>query len=119
MSFGEGNKRELIDELKTELAQVKRSLGGSQAANNRLKGENTTLLESVDRVKDVNGALCAEVNEKGGRIRELETLVRELWRGHVCDTCTMIAECPAEVRWNGGECKMEKRVFDALGIEEE
>lgn len=115
MSFGEGNKRVRIDELTAEVAQLKRSLGGSQAANSRLKGENRTLTEALDKVKDVNGALCAEVNEKDRRIRNLESLVRDLWRGYACDTCTMIAECPAEVRWNGGECKMEKRMTDALG----
>lgn len=71
MSFGEGNKRERIAELEAQVAQLKRTLGGSQAANNRLKGEKRTLQEQVERLKALNGELCAEVNAKDALIREL------------------------------------------------
>ena len=112
-------ERELLEDMRAQVARAKRAINDLIAENSRLKGENATLIEACDKVKDVNGALCEEVNEKDRRIRELEALVRELWKGHVCDPCTMIAECPAKARWNGGECKMEKRVFDALRIEVE
>lgn len=32
----------------------------------------------VDRLKDVNGSLCAEINRQEKRIRELEDLVRDV-----------------------------------------
>lgn len=77
MSFGEGNKRLRIEELEAEVAQLKRTLGGSQAANNRLKGENRTLKERVDKLEVTNGELCKEINRQERRIRELEWKVRE------------------------------------------
>lgn len=77
MSFGEGNKRERIAELEAEVAQLKRTLGGSQAANNRLKGENRTLRERADKLEKVNGELCAEINRQEHRIRELEGKARK------------------------------------------
>lgn len=77
MSFGEGNKRLRIEELEAENAQLKRTLGGSQAANNRLKGENRTLHERVDKLEVTNGELCKEINRQERRIRELEWKVRE------------------------------------------
>lgn len=35
------------------------------------------LREEVDRLKDVNGSLCAEINRQEKRIRDLECLVRD------------------------------------------
>lgn len=37
------------------------------------------LREEVDRLKDVNGDLCAEINRQEKRIRELESIVRSLY----------------------------------------
>ena len=74
MSFGEGNKRKRIAELELEVAQLKRALGDSQSANNRLKGENASLAERVDRLEVVNGELCAEINRQE---RVIETLRQE------------------------------------------
>ena len=88
MSFGEGNKRERIAELEERLAKAKLAIDSLQAENNRLKGENATLQDAIDRVKGVNGALCAETNRKDERIRELKALV--------------CAECP--YRNDGGDC---------------
>ena len=79
MSFGEGNKRLRIEELEAEVAQLKRTLGGSQAANNRLKGENRTLQERVDKLEVTNGKLCEEINRQEHRIRELEGQVKQ-WK---------------------------------------
>ena len=55
-----------------ELAALKRRCG--------LEGDMSfgegNLHEKVDRLKDVNGKLCAEINRQERRIRELEELVR-------------------------------------------
>lgn len=72
MSMGDGDlhlKCEAL-EIKLEKAQAdrdayKRQLGGTTAAMNR--------------VKDANGKLCAEVNRQERRIRELESLLRDLY----------------------------------------
>ena len=71
MSFGEGNKGERIAELEAQVAQLKRSLGGSQAACKRLKGEKRALQEQVDRLLPLNGELCAEVNAGNKLVRGL------------------------------------------------
>lgn len=72
MSFGDGNLHIENEELKEQLHLAKRQLGGLTAAHNRLKGESRTLKADNERLLDVNGALCAEVNEKGRRIAQLE-----------------------------------------------
>lgn len=69
MSFGEGDKRERIAELESEVSRLKRTLGGSQAANNRLKGENAALKARAERLEEANGKLCAEVNELKWELR--------------------------------------------------
>ena len=74
MSFGEGNKRKRIVELELEVTQLKRTLGDLQFANNRLKGENASLVERVDRLEVVNGELCAEINRQE---RVIEALRQE------------------------------------------
>lgn len=84
MSFKVGGKDKQIGDLEAEVKQLKRTLGGLQAANNRLKGENRTLQERVDRLEAANGKLCAEVNEKARRIEELEKLALGLMKGHEC-----------------------------------
>ena len=38
------------------------------------------LHDEVDRLKGVNGELCAEINRQERRIRELESLVRDMYR---------------------------------------
>ena len=114
MSFKVGSKDKRIEELEAEVAQLKRTLGGSQAANNRLKGENRTLSARVDKLETANGKLCAEVNGKTRHVEELEKLALGLMKGH---------ECGAGCMWYGGcrhpiadECPMEERMR-ALGLE--
>ena len=47
----------------------------------------------IDRLLDLNGKLCAEVNAQAVRIRELESLVRDMdycLRGRMCcDDCAI------------------------------
>ena len=88
MSFGEGNKRERIAELEERLAKAKLAIDSLQAENNRLKGENATLQEAIDRMKDVNGALCAEVNKSDKAIRELKALITDIFNDH-SESCGM------------------------------
>lgn len=71
MSMGDGDLHVKCEALEIKLEQAradrdayKRQLGGTTAAMNR--------------VKDANGKLCAEVNRQERRIRELESLVRDL-----------------------------------------
>ena len=38
------------------------------------------MTDQIDKLRTLNGELCAEINEKDRRIRELESLVRDMWR---------------------------------------
>lgn len=38
------------------------------------------MTDQTDKLLKLNGELCAEVNAKDARIRELESLVRDMWR---------------------------------------
>ena len=38
------------------------------------------MTDQTDKLRTLNGELCAEINEKDKRIRELERLVRDMWR---------------------------------------
>lgn len=51
MSFGDGNLRERVGDLNRQ----------------------------VDKLQRVNGELCAEINRQERRIRELESLVRDMY----------------------------------------
>lgn len=42
-----------------------------------MRKAEANLREEVDRLKDVNGKLCDEINRQEKRIRELEYLVRD------------------------------------------
>ena len=36
------------------------------------------MTDQTDKLRTLNGELCAEINEKDARIRELESLVRDM-----------------------------------------
>ena len=57
MSFGEGNLRTAVAEL---------------------TAENHDLETRIDKLMALNGELCAEVNAKDARIRELESLLCDM-----------------------------------------
>jgi hypothetical protein len=44
----------------------------------------TRIEDETDKLKELNGALCTEVNAKDGRIRELESLVRDMYSMREC-----------------------------------
>ena len=54
MSFGDGNLRERVGDLNRQ----------------------------VDKLQRVNGELCAEINRQERRIRELESLLRDVWAAY-------------------------------------
>lgn len=61
------------------------------------------LHEEVDRLKDVNGKLCDEINRQERRIRELESLVGVMplcWDAD-CDRCPYSVGncCTADEAW--------------------
>ena len=87
MSFGEGNLRLRCARLEEELSRL-------QQANEKLL--------------DVNGALCAEVNEKDEQIRKRDELIRDMHK-----LLRLSAELPATV---SGIELTEQRI-KALGIE--
>lgn len=62
MSFGDGNLRERCD-------MYRRQLGGTNAALARARQEIKELRAANEHLKDVNGALCAEINRQAGVIR--------------------------------------------------
>ena len=55
--------------------------GDLHVENERLKEKVAELEADVDRVKVVNGELCDEINRQERRIRELESLVRDMASG--------------------------------------
>ena len=66
MSFGDGNLHEQVERLK----------GAADYWADKSKSAELHAIElahDIDRLKELNGELCAEVNEKDGRIRELES----------------------------------------------
>lgn len=38
------------------------------------------MTDQIDKLRTLNGELCAEINRQEKRIRELESLVRDMWR---------------------------------------
>ena len=64
----------------------------------------------VDRLKDVNGALCAEINRQERRIRELEGILRDIWR-----SCRCFPKCPNRDLVTD-DCEIEER-FTRLAID--
>lgn len=76
MSFGDGDLHGKVDELARKAETYRRQLGGTQAALRRAQQRARDAQAEADRLKDVNGALCAEINRQERRIRELEALVR-------------------------------------------
>lgn len=54
MSFGDGNLRERVGDLNRQ----------------------------VDKLQRVNGSLCDEINRQERRIRELESLLRDVWAAY-------------------------------------
>lgn len=54
--------------------------GDLHVENERLKEKVAELEADVDRVKVVNGELCDEINRQERRIRELESLARDMYR---------------------------------------
>ena len=81
---------------------------------NRQEG-NCEMNEQIEKLKRLNGELCAEVNEKGKRIRELEAENYEL-RGYVSDFISCLDEIykPANVEVVRG---IIDYCEDELGIE--
>lgn len=59
MSFKDGNLREKVADLNREIDSMRRRLGGSQAANNRLKQKIRSLEEEIlylkKRVRELEG----------------------------------------------------------------
>lgn len=113
MSFGDGNLHVKNDELKERIHRTERLLADANGENNRLKGEMSTLREANERLLDVNGALCAEVNAKAARIRELELLACDLY---VCMGDASCRRCSMENYCKGGYGEFAERMA-ALGIE--
>lgn len=69
----------------------------------------------IDRLLALNGELCAEVNAKAVRIRELESLVRDVY-GAWCFECNPWADDFACAWFDGDECGIRRRMTD-LGLE--
>ena len=40
------------------------------------------MTDQIDKLKQLNGELCAEINRQEKRIRELESLVRDIWAAY-------------------------------------
>ena len=73
------------------------------------------LHDEVDRLKEVNGKLCAEINRQERRIRQLESLVRDTHRAW-CFECDPWDGSFACEFFDGSECDIKRRMHE-LGIE--
>ena len=80
----------------------------TDAALRRARQEAGDLRAQVDRLKELNGALCAEVNEKADRIGKLEALALHQ---HLClDSRMSCDQC--ELR----PCNLRQRAAELLGL---
>lgn len=71
------------------------------------------LHDEVDRLKEVNGSLCAEINRQERRIRQLEALVRDIMKGDPKCTARSCADCEHD---EDDGCGIYRRMRE-LGIE--
>ena len=69
----------------------------------------------IDRLLDLNGQLCAEVNAQAVRIRELESLVRDVYDAW-CFECDPWADDFACEHFDGHDCMLGVRMTE-LGLE--
>ena len=69
----------------------------------------------IDKLLSLNGELCAEVNAKAVRIRELESLARDTYDAW-CFECDPWVDDFACAWFDGGECSIRRRM-EELGIE--
>lgn len=69
----------------------------------------------VEKLKDVNGKLCAEVNRLQALVADLEQLVRD-WADAPCGVCDPWDEGFACEHFDGGDCLLSIRMTE-IGIE--
>lgn len=72
------------------------------------------MTDQIDKLRTLNGELCAEINEKDRRIRELESLVRDMWFKNIgrmdsCGWCVIGCD-------DAEHCELQERIA-ALGVE--